>query len=542
MHPEVSSLSLALLDFHGTATERSGPVPQADLHWYVSRLFMGRLGYVVAPARCAASRPALCSALCSASFCALFFALSAPCLAADLEQRLDALLAENPAGGFAGIHVVDAATGQTVYQKNQDRLFLPASNLKILTSAVALERLGPDYRFTTRVVREASGDLVLAGSGDPSLSGRVYPYQKDQLPGLPLQAIEKLADAVAARGIERIDGDIIGDDRLFPWDPYPPSWTRDDMLREYGAPVSALSVNDNTVTVSILPGNEAGELAALSLAPGFEFLTLENRVVTTARRGESAVHVRRVAGSRQWLLTGTIPVGHAAVVEILPVDDPALFSASALYDALTRRGIAIHGRALARHRAPGEPYAAAEGEELASHLSPPLSDLLQVMDKVSENLHAELVLREVGRVTRGEGTAEAGLAEMNAYLSETAGAQPGDWRLEDGSGLARNTLVTPRLLTHILARLAQSGNRDVWISLLPAGGEDGTLSRRLCCMSAGRGVRAKTGTLDRALALSGYADSHTRGQLAFSILVNDSSAPPGEVLQWIDKIATALLE
>ena len=459
---------------------------------------------------------------------------SAVCAAADLEQRLDALSAESPAIGFAGIHVVEASTGKTLYSKNADRLFLPASNLKILTSALALERLRPDYRFTTRVVRESSGDIVLVGSGDPSLSGRAFPYDKDQRAAPPLQAIEQLADAIAARSVQRIDGDIIGDDRLFPWDPYPPSWTEDDTLHEYGAPVSALTVNDNTVAISISP-------TTLVLAPAFEYLTIDNRVRASARGAESAVYVRRVARSRQWQLTGTIPLGRT-VTEILPVDDPALFAASALYDALTRRGIAIHGRPVARHRVLGEPYAAVEGEELASRTSPPLADLLQVMDKVSENLHAELVLREVGRVTRGEGSTAAGLAEMNAYLAGTAGAQPGDWRLEDGSGLARNTLVTPRLLTRILAREAQSADSAVWISLLPAGGEDGTLSRRLCCITGGRGVRAKTGTLSRALALSGYAGSATRGQLAFSILVNDFQAPPAEVTEWIDKIATALLE
>jgi len=459
---------------------------------------------------------------------------SAVCAAADLEQRLDALSAESPAIGFAGIHVVEASTGKTLYSKNADRLFLPASNLKILTSALALERLRPDYRFTTRVVRESSGDIVLVGSGDPSLSGRAFPYDKDQRAAPPLQAIEQLADAIAARGVQRIDGDIIGDDRLFPWDPYPPSWTEDDTLHEYGAPVSALTVNDNTVAISISP-------TTLVLAPAFEYLTIDNRVRASARGAESAVYVRRVARSRQWQLTGTIPLGRT-VTEILPVDDPALFAASALYDALTRRGIAIHGRPVARHRVLGEPYAAVEGEELASRTSPPLADLLQVMDKVSENLHAELLLREVGRVTRGEGSTAAGLAEMNAYLAGTAGAQPGDWRLEDGSGLARNTLVTPRLLTRILAREAQSADSAVWISLLPAGGEDGTLSRRLCCITGGRGVRAKTGTLSRALALSGYAGSATRGQLAFSILVNDFQAPPAEVTEWIDKIATALLE
>ncbi len=459
--------------------------------------------------------------------------IAASCAAADLEQRLAALTAETPALGFAGIQVVEASTGKTLYSKNADRLFLPASDLKILTSALALERLRPDYRFTTRVVREPSGDVVLVGSGDPSLSGRTFPYSKDQRPGPPLQAIEQLADAIATHGVERIDGDIIGDDRLFPWDPYPPSWTEDDTLRDYGAPVSALSLNDNTITVSLSP-------TTLTLSPPFEYLTLDNRVRAAARAAESAVHARRVAHSRQWQLTGAIPSGRTAI-EILPVDDPALFAASALYDALTRRGIAIHGRPIARHRALGEPYTAVEGEELASRISPPLADLLQVMDKVSENLHAELLLREVGRVTRGEGTTAAGLAEMTAYLT-AAGAQPGDWRLEDGSGLARNTLVTPRLLTHILAREAQSPDSALWISLLPAGGEDGTLSRRLCCMSSGRGIRAKTGTLSRALALSGYADSTTHGQLAFSILVNDFQAPPSEVTEWIDKIATALLE
>ena len=467
---------------------------------------------------------------------------SLACPAADLEQRLDTLTADTPALGFAGIQVVEAATGKILYSKNADRLFLPASNLKILTSALALERLHPDYRFTTRVVREASGDVVLVGSGDPSLSGRAFPYNKEQRPGPPLQAIEQLADAIAAHGVERIDGDIVGDDRLFPWDPYPPSWTEDDTLRDYGAPVSALSLNDNTVTV-VIGANRAGNLAALHVDPAFEYLTTENRVMSVPQGGEFAIRARRVAASRQWVFTGSIPQGHVVSgwVATLPVDDPALFAAAALYDALTRRGIAIHGRPVARHRPASEPYIPVEGEELATRISPPLADLLQVMDKVSENLHAELLLREVGRVTRGEGSTAAGLAEMSAYLAAT-GAEPGDWRLEDGSGLARNTLVTPRLLTHVLAREAQSADSAVWISLLPAGGEDGTLSRRLCCMSAGRGIHAKTGTLSRALALSGYADSATHGQLAFSILVNDFQAASAEVTEWIDKIATALLE
>ena len=467
------------------------------------------------------------------SYIAALACLSLACPAADLDQRLDSLTAETPALGFAGIQVVEVSTGATLYSKNADRFFLPASNLKILTSALALERLRPDYRFTTRVVRESSGDVVLVGSGDPSLSGRTFPYSKEQHASPPLQAIEQLADAIAAHGVAHIDGDIVGDDCLFPWDPYPPSWTEDDTLRDYGAPVSALSLNDNIVTISVSP-------TALTIEPPLEYLTIDNRVRAAARGSDPTVHARRVARSSQWQLTGTIPLGRA-VTENLPVDDPALFAASALYDALTRRGIAIHGHPVARHRALGEPYAPVEGEELASRTSPPLADLLQVMDIFSVNLHAELLLREVGRVTRGQGTTTAGLAEMTSFLSG-AGAQAGDWRLEDGSGLARNTLVTPRLLTLILAREARSADSVQWTSLLPAGGEDGTLSRRLCCLSGGRGIHAKTGTLSRALALSGYADSASYGQLAFSILLNNFQASSASVTAWIDKIATALLE
>jgi len=186
-------------------------------------------------------------------------------------------------------------------------------------------------------------------------------------------------------------------------------------------------------------------------------------------------------------------------------------------------------------------YNSAAGDMIAMRTSPPLGDILQVMDKVSQNLYAELMVREVGRAARRDGTEEAGLAEMAAFLTGM-GASAGDWRLEDGSGLSRNAMVTPRLMTKLLARVYGSKNRELWMSLLPAGGEDGTLDRRLCCFSGGQGIHAKTGSLARGLALSGYAESKAHGALAFSILVNNFSAPPSAVRQWIDRIATALLE
>jgi len=181
---------------------------------------------------------------------------------------------------------------------------------------------------------------------------------------------------------------------------------------------------------------------------------------------------------------------------------------------------------------------------IATRTSPPLVELLQVIEKVSENLHAELMLREVARVARGTGTRESGLQELGAWLA-SIGIKTEEFRAEDASGLSRNDQVSPRAVTRLLSAMAASKNGAAWLSLLPVGGEDGTLANRLCCVSdasAGRLVRAKTGSLTRAVALSGYADSRTRGRLAFSILVNNFSAPQAEVRAWVDRIALTLVD
>ena len=221
-----------------------------------------------------------------------------------------------------------------------------------------------------------------------------------------------------------------------------------------------------------------------------------------------------------------------------------LFAACALYDALARRGVAIRGRPVARHRSVSEDPWPVEGDVIATRMSPPMVELLQVTEKVSQNLHAELMLREVARVTRNSGTRESGLQELAAWLA-SIGIKTEEWRAEDGSGLSRNDEVSPRAVTRLLSYMAASKNGAAWLSLLPVGGEDGTLEHRLCCVSdasAAKQVRAKTGSLTRAVALSGYAESRTRGRLAFSILVNNFSAPQAEVRAWVDRIALVLVE
>lgn len=461
---------------------------------------------------------------------------------ADLARTIDALVDSSALAARAniGISVVDLKTGKPLYARYENRFFLPASNMKLFTTALALRRLGPEFRFETRLIAEPGGDLVLAGSGDPSMSGRVYPYDPAAAALDPLHAIEQLADQAVANGLERVAGDVVGDDRLYPWAPYPPNWSQDDILHESGAPVSALSVGDNVITITISPGS-AGELGRLSLVPALEYFAIDNRVITTAGKGEAQIRMTRVPGSRQILLAGSIPAGGAAVREVVALDDPALYAASALYDALTRRGVFIAGRPVARHRDVGDRYQAPGGMVVATRTSPPAAELIQLTDKVSENLHAELLLREVGRIAGGSGTRESGLAALGIFLKEI-GAAPEDSRLDDGSGLSRNAEVTPRLVTRLLGWMYGSSVREAWIAMLPVGGEDGTLSRRLCCSTEAHAIHAKTGTLNRAIALSGYADSKTRGWLAFSILVNDFAAPASDIQGWIDKIAMALVE
>jgi len=470
-----------------------------------------------------------------------FLLLAVLCQAETLEQKLDRLMEAGPGKYFAGVEVLSLESKKVLFKYNDEYLFMPASNMKVLTTALALLRLGPDYRFTTRLLRESSGDLVLAGSGDPSLSGRVYPYAKDSGSGPPLRALEALADRAVAAGLTRIDGDVVGDDRLYPYAPYPPSWTQDDIFRNYGAPVSALTLNDNNITIIVQPGAEPGDPAQISFSPAIEYYAIDNRILTVPKGGEARIRISKVQNARQLLLWGSIPAGHAAFGDTLSVDDPALFAAQALYDALARRGVTIAGKAVARHRSVNDDYNPVPSEELASRVSPPLVQLLQAADKTSQNLHAELMLREVGRAARFMGTRESGLEEMTA-MSKEAGASAGDARLEDGSGLARNVMVAPRLMTRILAYLYASKYREAFISLFPIGGEDGTLKNRMKDNPSADEVHAKTGTLSRAIALSGYVENKTRGWLAFSIIVNSFTAPPSDVRKWIDKIALELTE
>jgi serine-type D-Ala-D-Ala carboxypeptidase/endopeptidase (penicillin-binding protein 4) len=474
------------------------------------------------------------------SFLCLLGGLTAAELPAKVQRVLDS--ATGMQRGFLGIEIVNAATGAVLFESNAGHLFVPASNSKLFTAALGLTRLGPDYRFHTTVVAGSEPDadgriggaVTLVGGGDPNLSGREIPYRVDSPRGEGLQAIEALAAQVAARGVRRIDGDIVGDDSAYIWEPYPEGWGQGDPVWEYGAAVSALTINDNAFVLNVYPG----EPARISLDPALEFYQIDNQVESGSLKH---IRIERDTGSMQLRIWGTLPPKDPGFTELLGIHDPALYAAVALRDALERRGVTVKGQAVARHSPPGAPVAPASGFELARLDSTPLLEGLRVAAKVSQNLHAELILRAVARARRDVGSRDAGLAEMRVFLKEI-GIPASEYLLDDGSGLSRKSLVTPDAVVKLLRHMYRSPQRDNWLALLPVGGEDGTLRHRMLGTEAAGRIHAKTGSLTHVSALSGYAERKDGTMLAFSFLANNEGVPASEVRAVLDKICVLMTE
>jgi D-alanyl-D-alanine carboxypeptidase/D-alanyl-D-alanine-endopeptidase (penicillin-binding protein 4) len=476
-----------------------------------------------------------------------------------LAERIDRLFAQSPVTrtSFWGIQVTALSTGKTLYELNAKRFFVPASNTKLFSVSLALTGLGPDYTFQTRVLAGAEpdatgrieGDIRLVGGGDPNLSARAIPYRMGSISGDPLAALDDLAAQIAARGIHRIEGDVVGDDSWYVWEPFGNGWSIDDPVYDYGAPVSALTVNDNAFTLSIRPGAAEGDPATIALNPAVEYYAIDNRIRTIAAGGERKIHYSRAAGGMTLELWGSIPMHDPGEDSALGIDDPALYAAIAFRQELEARGIFVAGRAVTQHLYPYEvadlkqapASGAAPGFELAVRKSAPLLEDLRITAKVSQNLHAELALRAVGRARRNIGSVEAGLDELKAFLTE-AGIEPGVYNLNDGSGLARINLVSPEIIVKLLRYMYASPQRDNFLSILPVGGQDGTLNSRFAGPSIAGRIHAKTGSLSHVSALSGYAQRRQGDWIAFSILVNNYNGPTAAVRAVMDRICELMLE
>lgn len=487
-----------------------------------------------------------------------------------LKRRIATILAQPELErGFWGIKIVSVPTGKVLYEQNGDHLFTPASNTKLFTTAAALALIGPDYSFRTTIETTGTldrhgrltGDIVLVGRGDPNLSGRELPYSlRTERNDHPIQVLEQLADALVQKGVKYVDGDVVADDSYFAFERYGEGWSQDDLVWADGAPVSALTINDNVIFVNVLPADRVGERAFVSITPFADYYRIDNRIITTPAGTARDIHINREPGSTELTLWGNVPADDAGANEALSIEDPAQFAATLFRQLLEARGIAVFGRQRTRHTelaslstfsvravAPsggGDAQSRpAQGQPLvlASYQSKPLLDDVTVINKVSQNLHAEILLRLLGREKGNAGTIESGLEVLRGFLNK-AGIPSDQYVFYDGSGLSRQNLVTPNAIVQLLCYAAAQPWANSYRDSLPVAGVDGSLSERFTHVVAQGRVYGKTGSLGGVKTLSGYAITDSGQQVAFSILSNNFKAPAKHVTDAIDSIVEAVLD
>jgi len=454
-----------------------------------------------------------------------------PALTRDLDTLLDA---PELAHGYWGVLVKSLKTGETLYSRNAKRLMIPASNMKIVTLAVAADRLGWNYSYETRIFAAGridgavlQGDLLVVGSGDPSI-------------GAEPDVLGAWAEQIHARGIRTITGRVIGDDNAFDDDGLGFGWSWDDLPDDYAAGVSALQFNENAVRVTISPGPAAGDWAGIAVVPAGSGLAIDGAITTSAAGAAPAIAAQRLPGSARLQLHGTIPVGAAPVTRDVSVDNPTQFFANALRLALIAHGIDVRGPAVDIddiRDAPARPAAAA----LVSHRSAPLSTLALRLMKASQNLYAETFLKTLAAGAEPATTAAARAIALRTL--QAWGVGPDGLILRDGSGLSRYDYITPEALVTVLEHVnGQVSLKEPFAVSLPIAGRDGSLSNRMKGTAAEGRAHAKTGSMSNVRGLSGFVAAADGEPLVFSILANNFETAPDTINRTSDAIVVRLAE
>lgn len=441
-----------------------------------------------------------------------------------------------------GVLIVDPVAGDTLYSRNAGKLFMPASNQKIITGAVALARLGPTWRWHTPVIATGSvtngvlrGDLAVVGSGDPSVSDRVL--------GDAMRPLRMVADSLAARGVRRITGQLLATGDVFPDAIYGFGWAWDDFEFGYSAGVDELFFNEGITRVTVTAGAQAGATPSVRIWPAqpdvavqVEASTIEPPTPASGggepRRVRASLESARDRATGAIRITGSIPAGDSVTMTIVHRDPSAAYLA-ALRQALTERGIVVEGRVATTTGAP-------LADTVAVIVSPTLAELMPAFQKPSQNQIGELLFKTVGRHATGVGTADSARRAFEAQLAAWQ-ILPQGAVIRDGSGLSRHNYVTPATLVRVLDIVRRdSALAAVLIPALPLAGVDGTLASRMRGTPAAGNVHAKTGYIDRARSLSGYVTTRDGRTLVFSLLANNWTAPLREVERVQDEIVTRL--
>lgn len=453
-------------------------------------------------------------------------------LAAKIDSVLDAAPFHS---AFEGVFIQRLRDGAVLYQRNADRVFLPASNNKILTSLAALMALGPDFTYHTQLLRIGHltrdgvlhGDLILKGAGDPILSGT---------------DLQELAQEARKAGIRRVLGALRYDDTLFDEQWYGDGWAWDDEPYYYSAQISALNVDENLITVHCFPGKKPGERVRLEITPLPSYVRVENSARTVPEKSANTLSCVRLEGQNVVRVSGDLPCGlppNAYPSVQLTIDTPPRFAATLFMQEIQKSGVHMDHTIVIKG-----PPTPSNAVLVAEHISPPLATILGLMNKPSNNLIAECLLKTVGAKMMGKGTGGVdGTAVQSARaLFEKVGMKMDEIHQADGSGLSRINFVSPRNIVIALTYLSAQPYFKVFYDSLPIAGVDGSLYARMKDTAAANNCHAKTGYVSQVNALSGYVTDKDGDMLVFSILFNNCLAPYSTCTIAEDKIIETLAE
>lgn len=482
-----------------------------------------------------------------------------PTSLAELQQRLtEQVTHPRFAAGTFAIKVVSLDTGKTLFEHDAHKLVSPASNSKLYTMALALDKLGGDYRIRTSLYGTSrpdangklGGDLIVFGRGDPGFNPRRFN-------GDILRALQPLVAALTNAGVREISGDLIADDSYFVGPRYGAGWTMDDLNYYYGAEISALTINDNIVRATARPGATIGAPAELSFVPANNYLVFSNRTQTVATNGPRTLTFHRPIEQNVVYVTGTIPLRSSEMTATVTVPDPAQLFGDLFRVALQRNGVKVTGATRTANwlTRQAQPLNFAQLVELGAVESQPMRELNKEVQKPSQNLYTDLMLAHVGAVEAERATArretnlnpttseELGIRELEKFLSKI-GVKRTDVRFEEGSGLSRNNLLTANATITLLQYMNRHPEAAAYRDALPIAGVDGTLRNRMKGTRAEGNVRAKTGTLRWANGLSGYVTTAAGESLAFSLVLNRYVMPTTEnsARAELDQVAVLLAD